>query len=59
MSSIVRRFLVNSARILKLAKKPGRQEFWGTIKISLLGFGVIGLIGFLIQVIANVIFAGG
>ncbi|MHA1839949.1 MAG: protein translocase SEC61 complex subunit gamma [Candidatus Ranarchaeia archaeon] len=59
MSSTIRKFLGNSARILKLATKPGRSEFLGTIKVSLLGFGIIGLLGFLIQLIATVAFAGG
>jgi len=35
--------------MLKLAAKPGRTELWLSIKISLLGIGVIGLVGFVIK----------
>lgn len=45
-------FLAQSARTLKLAVKPGREELWLSIKISALGIVVIGLIGFVIKYLA-------
>lgn len=36
------------ARVLKLTKKPNMVEFKTIVKISALGMGVIGLVGFLI-----------
>ena len=48
----VRSFLSQSARTLKLAVKPGRTELWLSIKISLLGIGVIGLVGFVIKLLS-------
>ncbi|MCL2173422.1 MAG: protein translocase SEC61 complex subunit gamma [Candidatus Bathyarchaeota archaeon] len=33
--------------------KPGRDELWLSIKISVLGIGVVGLIGFAIKYIAS------
>jgi protein translocase SEC61 complex gamma subunit len=48
----VRSFLSQCARTLKLAAKPGRTELWLSIKISLLGIGVIGLIGFVIKLLS-------
>jgi len=37
---------------LKLAVKPGRSELWLSIKISLLGIGAIGLVGFVIKLLS-------
>lgn len=45
-------FLAQSARTLKLAVKPGRDEVWLSVKISALGIVVIGLIGFVIKYLA-------
>ncbi|TRO46023.1 protein translocase SEC61 complex subunit gamma [Candidatus Bathyarchaeota archaeon] len=45
----LRSWLSQAARMLKLAVKPGRTELWLSIKISLLGIGVIGLVGFVIK----------
>jgi preprotein translocase subunit Sss1 len=45
----IRSWLSQAARMLKLAAKPGRTELWLSIRISLLGIGVIGLIGFVIK----------
>ena len=52
----VRSFLSQCARTLKLAVKPGRSELWLSIKISLLGIGAIGLVGFVIKLLS---FAAG
>ena len=54
----IRSWLTQAARTLKLATKPGREELWLSIKISLLGIGVVGLVGFLIRFIAAVINPG-
>jgi protein translocase SEC61 complex gamma subunit len=35
--------------MLKLAKKPGREELWLSLRICFLGIIVIGLIGFVIK----------
>jgi protein translocase SEC61 complex gamma subunit len=48
----IKSWLVQAARTLKLATKPGREELWLSIKISLLGIGVIGLIGFVIKILS-------
>ncbi len=49
----IKSFLAQCARTLKLAVKPGREELWLSIKISILGIGAIGIIGFAIRYIAN------
>jgi protein translocase SEC61 complex gamma subunit len=35
--------------MLKLAKKPGRDELWLSVKICILGIALIGAIGFIIK----------
>lgn len=55
----LRDFLSQCARTLKLAIKPGRDELWLSIKISLLGIAAIGLIGFIIKVLSAVLNPGG
>jgi protein translocase SEC61 complex gamma subunit len=54
----LRSWLTQAARTLKLATKPGRDELWLSIKISLLGIGVIGLVGFVIRIISGLINPG-
>lgn len=48
----IRSFLSQCARTLKLAIKPGRSELWLSIKISAIGIGAVGLIGFLIKLLS-------
>ncbi len=48
----VKDWLTQAARTLKLAVKPDREELWLSIKISLLGIGAVGLIGFVIKLIS-------
>ena len=35
-------------RVLKLARKPSREEFTMIAKVSMAGIGIIGMIGFLL-----------
>ena len=49
--SIMKRKLKEYARVLKITKKPDRQEFTSIVKITGLGTIVIGLIGFAIFII--------
>ena len=48
----IKSWLTQAARTLKLAVKPGREELWLSIKISVLGIGAVGLIGFVIKLIS-------
>ncbi len=48
----IKSWLIQAARTLKLATKPGREELWLSIKISILGIGVVGVIGFVIKLLA-------
>ena len=51
----IRSWLTQASRTLKLAMKPGREELWLSIKISLLGIGAVGLIGFVIKLLTYAI----
>jgi protein translocase SEC61 complex gamma subunit len=51
----LRSFLDQCGRTLRLAIKPGRSELWLSIKICFLGIGAIGLIGFMIKLLASVL----
>ena len=41
-------------RVLKIAKKPDRDELKSTLRIVLIGIGIIGAIGFIFYLIAYV-----
>lgn len=51
-----KRFVRECVRVLKITKKPTKEEFKTISKISGLGILVIGLIGFLIHLIDVLIF---
>jgi len=48
----VRSFFSSAAKMLKLAKKPGRDELWLSIKICVLGIAAIGVVGFIIKLMS-------
>lgn len=50
------RFVKECIRVLKITKKPTKEEFKTISKISGLGILIIGLIGFLVHVIDLLIF---
>lgn len=52
-----KRFVRECLRVLKVTKKPDRPEFMTTVKVSGLGIGIIGLLGFLVHLI-KVLFIG-
>jgi len=48
----VRSFFSSATKLLKLAKKPGREELWLSIKICLLGIAAIGVVGYIIKIMS-------
>ena len=46
-------FIIESKRVFKLTKKPSKEEFKMVSKVSAIGIGIIGLIGFIINMIAS------
>jgi protein transport protein SEC61 subunit gamma-like protein len=51
LKSRMRRFALQSWRVLKITKKPDKQEFQMLVKVSGLGIAVIGFIGFVLHII--------
>lgn len=54
----LKRFFGECVRVLKVTKKPSKEEFRTIVKVSALGILVIGLIGFIVHLIYRLI-AGG
>ncbi len=54
----IRDWLSQAARTLKLASKPDREELWLSMKITVLGMGAVGLIGFVIRLIGTTLQPG-
>jgi len=51
----VRRFLKETRRVLHITKKPNRQEFMSLFKITGIGVALIGLIGFVIFIVKQLL----
>ncbi|MBW2987034.1 protein translocase SEC61 complex subunit gamma [Candidatus Woesearchaeota archaeon] len=52
-------YIIECRRVLKVTKKPSREEFKTIVKVSGLGMILIGLIGFIVSMVAHVITSGG
>jgi protein transport protein SEC61 subunit gamma-like protein len=50
-------FLKECWRVLRITKKPSSVEFKTIVKVSGLGMIIIGMIGFIIQVIKQLLFS--
>jgi protein transport protein SEC61 subunit gamma-like protein len=51
-------YVIECRRVLKVTKKPSRDEFKTIVKVSGLGMIIIGLIGFLVTM-ASLVIKGG
>ena len=51
-----KRFLKETGRVLRITKRPGKEEFMTTVKVTGLGISVIGGIGFIIFLIKQLLF---
>ncbi len=47
-------FLIKCKRVWHTLKKPSKQEFEQITKVSAIGIGILGLLGFLISLILNI-----
>ncbi len=55
----IKSWLEQASKTLKLSVKPDREELWLSIKITLLGIGAVGLMGFVIKLIATTLNPSG
>ncbi len=52
----LKRFIVESKRVLRVTRKPNSVEFKTIVKVSGLGMAIVGLIGFVIQIMKQIFF---
>ncbi|MBR9700311.1 protein translocase SEC61 complex subunit gamma [Candidatus Woesearchaeota archaeon] len=50
-----KRFVIQCVRVLKITKKPDRQEYKMLVKVSGLGIAAIGLMGFILFMIREML----
>ena len=48
-------FIKQSKRVLRVAKKPDREEFFDFSKVTAIGIAIIGVIGFIIVLIGQLL----
>jgi protein transport protein SEC61 subunit gamma-like protein len=49
-------FIMECKRVLRVTKKPDKQEYLTIVKISSIGMAIIGVIGFLIHFLKTILF---
>ncbi len=49
-------FIKECVRVIRITKKPTKEEFKTIVKVSGLGILVIGMIGFVVQMIRQLLF---
>ena len=54
--SKVKRFWKETIRVLRITKKPNKEEFTTSVKITGLGIAIIGALGFIIFLIKQLLF---
>jgi protein transport protein SEC61 subunit gamma-like protein len=52
----LRAYLRECWRVLRVTKKPGTDEFQTIVKVAGLGMGIIGLVGFVISMVKQILF---
>lgn len=52
----LKHFAIECKRVLKVTKKPSRDEFKNIVKVTGIGILIIGLIGFAIHFIKELVF---
>ncbi|HLC81693.1 MAG TPA: protein translocase SEC61 complex subunit gamma [Candidatus Nanoarchaeia archaeon] len=51
-----KRFIKEAIRVIRITKKPGKNEYWGIVKVTGAGILIIGLLGYLIFLIKQLLF---
>lgn len=52
----VKRFIKETIRVLRITKKPNKEEYKSIVKVTGLGICIIGAIGFIIFLLKQVLF---
>lgn len=48
-------FITESARVIKVTKKPDKETFKTIVKVSAMGMAVVGAIGFVISIVGTLV----
>lgn len=51
---VLRSFIESVRRLVKVIGRPSREELWTSVKISALGVGVLGVVGFIIKFVGAI-----
>ena len=51
----IKSFLASCSRLIKLIDRPERKEIWRSVKITLIGIGIIGVIGFVVKFVSTML----
>ncbi|MBU0460026.1 MAG: protein translocase SEC61 complex subunit gamma [Nanoarchaeota archaeon] len=54
--SKLRRYWKETVRVLRVTKKPNRNEYKAVVKVTSLGMAIIGLLGFAIFIVVQLLF---
>jgi protein transport protein SEC61 subunit gamma-like protein len=49
-------FILECQRVLRVTKKPDKQEYLTIVKISSIGMAIIGVVGFLVHFLKTILF---
>ncbi|MBI2572793.1 protein translocase SEC61 complex subunit gamma [Candidatus Woesearchaeota archaeon] len=52
----VQRFIKETLRVIHITKKPNRTEYISLVKVTGLGIAIIGLIGFVLHILKQLLF---
>lgn len=55
MANKIKEFFESAKRIILIAKKPGKKEYLAMAKVVGLGMIIIGIIGFIVRLLMNLI----
>ncbi len=51
-----KRFWKQTIRVLRITKKPGKEEYLTVVKVTALGMALIGLFGFVLFMVKQLLF---
>jgi protein transport protein SEC61 subunit gamma-like protein len=51
----IKDFWIQCKRVVRITKKPTKEEYWTIVKVSGLGILVIGFIGFVLHLVNQLI----
>lgn len=52
----IKRFIKETMRVLRITKKPGMTEYKSLLKVTGIGVAIIGMLGFVIFLIKQLLF---